>query len=407
MTRFALMTCTFLLVGSAFAQTAHADLPAGVVFDDSFPFYAAQEHSEMSNNRPTNRYAVLSWARLLGENIPQGSGWRFVYKQGRRTLATATCNGNRAFRRPNRGDTPHDTFVAARCSTGDETFLTATGAITVEVFFINDDDDSVTQVATHEIDVRELRQESHDGSDRTSDYSVNLHGFGAVVFLDQVQRQEQYTFSGMSGLEMSGGTAGDSQVNLIMTRSSGHGPDRTYRLRCSVDGTRIDFGHARMDQGSVAQRRTSSMQVLRGGPSTQQEYFHFQTDRYRLPIVWGDNTNGARLEDHPGRWECDMRDDERRTIREFAFTVAAGMIQAHPEEAGMNFPARVHLADVTLPGDNAADDRTDPAVARTEAFWGRGFQTAEGRAMGARVAQVGEAYPRSARSRRGRGRRRR
>lgn len=404
MTRFTLLTCACLLLGSAFGPTAQADLPAGVVFDDSFPFYSATARSEMNNNRPTNRYSISSWARLLGENIAPGSGWRFVYKQGRRTLATATCNGNRAYRRQNRGSTLHDTFVAANCSTGDD-FLTATGAITVEVYFINDDDDSVTQVATHEIDVRELRQEAHDGAQRASDYSVNLHGFGAVLFLDQVERGEQYTFSGMSGLEMSGGTAPESQVNLIITRSSGATPERTYGLRCSVGGTRVDFGHARMQAGSVGERRTQSTQVLRGGPSTEREYFHWQTDRYRLPIVWGDNTNGARLEDHPGRWECDLRDDERRIIRTFAFTVAGGMIQAHPEEAGMHFPARVHLADATLPGANDADERTDPAVARTEAFWGRGFQTAEGRAMGARVAAIGEAYPRSARGR-ARGRRR-
>ena len=401
MTRTVLFTLAFLFVG-AFASGAKADLPAGVVFDDSFSFYTAREHSEMNNNRPTNRYALHSWARLLGENIPQGSGWRFVYKQGRRTLATATCNGNRAYRRQNRGDTRHDTFVAANCSTGDENFLTATGKITVEVHFINDNDDSVTQVATHEIEVRELRQESHTGAQRTSDYFVNLHGFGAVVFLDQVQRGEQYTFSGMSGLEMSGGTSDDSRVNLIITRSSGEGPDRSYRFRCSVDGTPIDFGYSRMNQGSVGERRVNTTQILRGGNSTVREYFHFQTDRYRLPIVWGDNDDGVRLEDHPGRWQCDLRDDERRTIREFAFTVVDGMIQAHPEEADLNFPERVHLADVTLPGDNEADDRTDPAFARTEAFWGRGFQTSEGRAMGARVAQVGDAYPASARGRRGR-----
>ncbi|MEO0324085.1 MAG: hypothetical protein AAF447_14080 [Myxococcota bacterium] len=406
MTRHVLFAFAALLLGFSQPTAAHADLPAGVVYDDSFPFFIAQEHSEMNNNRPTNRYALLSWARLLGENIAPESGWRFVYKQGRRTLATATCDGNRAFRRQNMGNTPHDTFVAARCDTGDDDFLTATGAITVEVYFLNDDDDSETRVATHEIEVLELRQESHDGTQRTSDYSVNLHGFGAVVFLDQVRRNELYAFAGMSGNEMSGGSAGNSQVNLIITRSSGHSPDRSYRFRCSVDGNRIDFGHARMDDGSVGERRTQAIQVLRGGNSTVREQLHWQTDRYRLPIVWGDNTNGARLEDHPGRWECDLRDDERRTIRSFSFQVADGLIQPHPEEAGMNFPERVHLADVTLPGPNDADERTDPSVARSQAFWGRGFQTAEGRAMGGRVAAVGEPYPRSVRRRGNRSRRR-
>ena len=100
---------------------------------------------------------------------------------------------------------------------------------------------------------------------------------------------------------------------------------------------------------------------------------------------------GVRLEDHPGRWECSLRDSERRPIRDFAFTVADGRIQPHAEEAtGLHFPEGVHMADVSIPGENAVDERTDPASARA---------SDAGRAMAQRVAAIGQPFPSSVRRR--------
>ena len=85
---------------------------------------------------------------------------------------------------------------------------------------------------------------------------------------------------------------------------------------------------------------------------------------------------------------------------------ANGRIAAHPEEAaGLSLPEGWHLVDGDVPADSPLDARTDPAAARAGAFYGRSWVTPEGRAMAARLPQIGEGYPPSARLRRGRRRR--
>ena len=90
---------------------------------------------------------------------------------------------------------------------------------------------------------------------------------------------------------------------------------------------------------------------------------------------------------------------------------ADGLVQPHPEEtAGLVLHPGAHLVDGVIPDDSPIDQRTDPPSARQGAFFGRAWATPEGRAIGAGIPAIGEAFPSTGRRRggnRGRGNRRR
>jgi hypothetical protein len=378
-------------------SAAFADLPAGMHYDDGFAYYSVVSRGVVNDNRPTDAYYFSANARILGNNIARDSAFRFVYKQGGRTLLTVTCNGRPTYRAAYLPTNPPDGFTVANC-TNAEKLMDAAGEVSVEVTFIDDGTDKEHLVATHTVEVVRIRKENHARKEQPADYIVNQYGASAVVLLDQVGRGQHHVFGAMDGNEASG-SAPQSEVNLVFLRASGASPNSDVTLRCSVDGTRLDFGNARIRASIVQERSSRAIQALSDGRNAVQEPFHYTADRYRLPIYFGEVEGmGVRLEDHPGRWECSLRDSERRPIRDFAFSVAGGLIQPHAEEkSGLHFPAGVHLADVSILGANAVDERTDPASAQAIPFYGRGWQTDEGRAMGKRVAVIGEPFPSSVR----------
>lgn len=388
-----------LLACLCLPSSASAELPQGMHFDDAFAYYSVVSRGQVDNNRPTHAYYFAANARIIGDNIARNSAFRFTYKQGRRTLLAVTCNGRPTYRDAYLPTNPPDGFTVANC-TNTEDLMNADGEITVEVTFIDDGTDQEHLVATHQVEVVRIRRENHARQEQPADFIVNQYGASAVVLLDQVGRNQHHVFAAMDGNEASG-LAPQSEVNLVFLRASGAAPNSDVTLRCSVDGTRLDFGNARVRVSIVQERSSRAVQVLSNGRNAEQEPFHYTTDRYRLPIYFGEVEGmGVRLEDHPGRWECSLRDSERRPIRDFAFTVADGRIQPHAEEAtGLHFPEGVHMADVSIPGANAVDERTDPASARASAFYGRAWRTDAGRAMAQRVAAIGQPFPSSVRRR--------
>lgn len=346
------------LVMSSFASLASADLPDGIVYDDGYAFFYLDNRGSVSNNRPTHEYTFHAYARLLGTGIAAESAFKFVLKQGRRTLHTFTCQGNPAYRVRMHPSNQPDMFGVEHC-VDRNTRLSADGEITVEVYFVDDATDQEHLAHTHTIDIRRLRQENHQGVERPAQLSV--------------------TFS----------------------RSHGSAP-HAMTLRCSVNGERLELPRHQVQSQEVSGRRSRASEIRRAGNSTEGDHMLFRADTFELPLTFGDTTqtNYPKLDDHPGRWECMLRDSNRNTFRELAFTVDGGEIQAHPEEAGdLHFPDGVHLVDVTIPADSPIDDRTDRDTVRAGAFYGRAWRSTEGRAMAQRVPQIGDGFPPTARRR--------
>ena len=379
------------------ASVASADLPDGITYDDGYAYFYLDNRGSMSNNRPTHEYTFHAYARLLGEGIARESAFKFVLKQGRRTIHTFTCQGSPAYRVRMHPSNQPDMFVVDHC-VDRNTRLSAEGDITVEVYLIDDATDEEHLARTHTVQIRRLRQENHQGVERPSHFIVNQHGFSAVALIDQTPRNEQHMY---------GGSAGYNEVTLSFQRSHGSSPG-TLTLRCSVNGERVELPSHQVQSDQISSRRSQASEIRRAGTSTEGDHLLFRADVYTLPLTFGDSTQTQypKLDDHPGRWECMLRDSQRRTVREFAFTVADGRVQPHPEEAeGLHFPNGVHMVDITIPGDSPVDDRTDRETVRAGAFYGRAWRSSEARAMAQRVPQIGEGFPPSGRARR-RGRRR-
>lgn len=392
------LTCAALLATAGTTRVAFADLPEGITYDDGYAYFKVESHGSVSNNRPTHEYTFHANARLLGTGIAQGSAFKFVIKQGRRTLHSFVCEGRPATRPRQHRDNPPDMFVVDNCTDRD-TRLNVDGDLTVEVWFIDDATDEEHLAHTHTVDVRRLRQENHQGIERPADFVVNQHGWTPVALIDQTPARHQPMYSQ--------DRPGDNSVSVVFHWSpvGSMGP---LSLRCSVNGERVQFPVPIVPRTRVRTRASDASEIHRAGNSTEGDHVNFYADMFHLPITFGESSHAPRLEDHPGRWECLIRDMQRRTVREFAFTVADGAIQPHPEEVagGLHFPEGVHMLDVSIPADSPADARTDPATARAGAFYGHPWASEEGRAMAQRVPQIGEAFPQSAR-RRGRSRRRR
>ena len=386
-------------VGLMVASGVQAQLPEGLTYDDGFTYFRVTTRGRTVNNRPTAEYTLFAFARILGEGIAQGSAIKFVVKKGRRTLHSFTCQGVATYRHRMHPSNQPDALSVAPCSDRSHRF-TETGQLQVEVYLIDDATDREIRAATHTLDVRKLRQENHQGVERPGHYFVNQHQFAAVAFIDQLPQHHQHMFSAVRG--RSGSAASQNEVLLHLHRSHQQGPG-TLTLRCSVDGNRVPFPNHQVRADPIGDHTSNATEVHRAGSSTEGDHLHWRRDLLRLPITFGDQENSQlpKLDDFPGKWECQLRDNNRQTLREFSFVVVNGQIQPHPEEAtGLHFPTGVHLVDVTVPADSPRDARTDPRVTRTGAFYGRRWQSREGRAMGSRVPRIGEAYPRTGRSRR-------
>ena len=380
------------------ARPVSADLPDGLQYDDGFAYFRLANHGTVSNNVPSADYTLFSYARILGEGIAQGSALKFVVKKGRRALHTFTCQGELTYRHRMHPSNSPDGLSVAACTDRGHRF-DATGQLSVEVYFIDDETDQEHLAATHTLDVRLLRQENHQGRPRPGHYFVNQHAFTAVAFIDQLPVHHQHMFSAVRGNRGSG--AGQNEVLLHVHRSQQSSPG-TLALRCSVNGERIQIPAHQVQSEQLSQHSSNATEVHRAGTSTEGDHMHWRRDILRLPLTWGDqeNSNLPKLDDHPGQWDCQLRDDNRRTFREFSFTVSDGVIQPHPEEAtGLHFPNGVHLVTIKVPADGPGDDRTDPRETRSGAFYGRRWQSSEARAMGGAIPRIGDAYPRSGRSR--------
>jgi len=402
--RLAAVAMAFGLVAVT-ADGASADLPDGVRYDDGFVRFVAVNH------HAREQWFLESQVRLLGTGVPRGSAFKFVVKQGRRVLSTTTCEGQLNWRGDSEG--APDRFFVGGCIDRDQP-ITVAGPLTVDVIFLNDDDGSETVLRTHPLDVRSVTRQRLAGNEAPDHFFINLHAEAAAMLIEQVPMRLRRAGAEAGGRPGSAARSNDVFLNLVR---SPEGNIRDTTLRCTVEGERLDLGTddtARRVGGTGNQPQTVT-QVLRvrGQNNVAQEDIGWEWDVIQLPLTFGTGTGAqsnryVNMDAHPGRWECLLRRSDRRVIRRFAFTVGAdGLVLPHPEEeAGLVLHPGAHLADGVIPDDSPIDRRTDPRAARGGAFYGRAWATPQGRAIGAGIPAIGEAYPSTARSRRGRRRRR-
>ncbi|MEM6954967.1 MAG: hypothetical protein AAF645_04735, partial [Myxococcota bacterium] len=138
-----------MIVGHA---SARADVPEGVFYSDHDAYFNLENTN--SGREDTGWYVEVR-AVMYGDNIPADSGFKYILKQGRRTLATFMCDAS--FQQRHLGTNLEEgqlgRMTTERCSNRDNK-LQVVGEVQAEVYFINGDDDSETLVRTHNLGVR-------------------------------------------------------------------------------------------------------------------------------------------------------------------------------------------------------------------------------------------------------------
>ena len=242
-----------------------------------------------------------------------------------------------------------------------------------------------------------MRQENSRGVAQPSDFFVDQHGFGAVAFLQRQERYQANLFIGASP-ENAGGF---NRLVLMFQRADDNRNLPEVTLRCSVNGERLDMGRRPVGIENGQERLTSATELNRQPNNrVDRDPMNWTWNVLTLPITFDRSSEDhepdmVALDEHPGHWSCDLRNDQRQTVRTIEFDVENARVVPHPEEASLSFPPNVNLATMTIPEDSPVDDRTDRAAA-ARPFYGHRWESDEGQAMARRVPRIGTPFPRSA-----------
>lgn len=393
---------SMVLAHTLLAERAHAQLPAGLRYDDGFAHFYVTDRGTTEGTQQVSRYNLFASARILGTGIAANSALEFVVKQGTREVGRFTCNGSPGWRMARRPETPADSLFVADCANR-ESFYTVDGVLTVEVYFVDDRTDARTLVRTHAVDVRRLSRTRGNGQADRDDFVVNAHAEVGAVLIETVSQGRRSMYAALSG-SGGGDTITLNTVMLYVPRSSPTSPG-SLQLRCSVNGERLELPFATLfaNEGTnIDNRRYVGTEGRYVDRQVVGEYLHFRTDGFMLPLTFGTPETGAsdrvNMSAHPGSWECELRAADRTVFRTIRFVVTAEGVAPHAEEAAsLSLPEGVHLVDAVIPAEGPLDERTDPALARAGAFYGRPWATDAGRAAHANIPARGDAYPPSAR----------
>ena len=276
---------------------------------------------------------------------------RVSVKQGSRVLATQLCTV----------DDRNGSYAHLACDTDQAARITATGAVTIELAYENDMDDTTTVVRTVNANVRGYPYWVRDDGAR--------HVMGTMYQLDASSLVGS-AFAYMSNRD-------DTPRVQLFTAFAGTYEGFDSTLRCRVGEERIpDIEVSTLAFGEVEVDEWTS-------PSADRRHVAWYRARLEMNgLWWGPSVPGASagwsgppvfLGDHPGLWSCDMR-SEGVVLRTFRFEVdGQGQIVAHPVESGPGMPRlieRLHVVDVRFPASNPRDAFFEPAAIRASYQYG-------------------------------------
>lgn len=142
----------------------------------------------------------------------------------------------------------------------------------------------------------------------------------------------------------------------------------------------------------------------------EQENVYFAQWRFKLPLMYDESIavlaqevrrpprrdpNGTYFNEHPGSWECEIRDGSN-VLRTYSWVVGAdGRIQPHPEQAaGLTLAPNTFLIKTVVPaGGTPLDVRLHRDSVVNRAWYGLGWRSPQGKAMANAVPNHGKAAP--------------
>ena len=277
---------------------------------------------------------------------------RIDVKQGARTVVSQVCAPNELAR----------TSAGFQCTTADSGLITTTGAVTIEVQYMNDVAETTTLLRSMNVNVRGYPYWVHD-DDRGrpvigTTYQIDAGSLVGTAFA--YMREDD-----------------DRRPLQLFTAFAGTYEGFDSTLRCRV-------GDQRIPDVEVSTSAFAEVQVEEW-TSQQAERRRIAWYRARLEmngLWWGPHVEGASagwsgapvfLGDHPGLWSCDMRSDGA-VLRTFNFMVdAQGNVVPHGLEASPAMPRmieRLHVVDVRFPATSPRDAFFDPVAIRASFQYG-------------------------------------
>ena len=375
--------------------TADASAPASaLVVDDGYAWYELRNTVEPVSGRPTNvGWTLVAGARVYGTVGAHGA-FHFVLKQGSRALGELRCDATAL-----RGASPGVYTEACGSEERDVVHgpmrLSAMGALTVEESFIDGATNHETALRTRHLEVLAATGVRNGNQPDATNYYVSHNDqlLSAVVMpvlkgtiVDAERDTPTPSTRGYLSFEASPTEPGGELFENF-----------SNQWRCRVGGQPVTLPETQavaVNVRSVTVVHTHSS----GEANPVREPVIYTRYMLQMPVSWGSGRDLAprtlALEQTPGDWECDWRNNGQ-TLRTFRFVVGAdGKFAAHAEEsATLTFSPGAHLAEMVIPSAAPADQRVDPAALRAGAFYGRPWATDAGRALAGHAPTIGTAAP--------------
>ncbi len=383
-TILAAIATTALVQRTAHAQSTPANAPVVRVLDET------ETYLRLWTPQPSGGYEVRLNTIVYGVT-GRADATRMDIKQGGRVLLSQRC----AF-----GDRD-GTAARLACETPDSNLLSATGELTIELHYIDDENDRTELLRTFVVQARRypdwIRGDGRRITEWGGRYQLLMHDAIGTAWVwhenpgsrqtEALEPQHLRFFTAFAG-------------NADRTRGS------VYSLRCTVNGTRIP--DVALERGAINDLTEVSERPNMQDTRTVRWYrtnFTAQTlwwgRRVNIPANGtGYNTaNHTFLGEHQGAWSCDVRMDGQ-VLRTFIFSVGAdGKVAQHAEQTGAQSYRQLgglSLIDARIPNPSPGDEYIDPAAIRASFQFGQPRRQAAGSAAALTslpAAAVGNANP--------------
>lgn len=382
------------------------------IIDQGFAFQSI-EWSGVSETggtpNPKSDWTLKASYRVWG-TFADRSVLRYFVKQKGKTLGEVRCETRSSYNKVQKNGLPH--LVTTNC-TDRNLKLREPGEYQLEWHLIDGASDADTLLGTDTLTVRAAPR--YDLGSTTRPWYPAMYPDRNGELLSSVLYQRKSGFSNyVAPLEQVRLKEAEGLDVVVQAAPAYSGDDvtRGSHVRCRVDGQGVDlktpwsFGPSSgtttdevwvtTTRGILAEAETPNPS---GNPRLNKDPILFRTFYVQLPLVAaaGPAVNSyTRIGNHPGKWECDWRNDQSRTLRTFRFTVdAEGKVAPHEEQTahGLSLAPNAVLVDTVIPGDDPLDVRTLPASLTTSAFNGRGLKSRSAQELAKAVPAKGTPLP--------------
>lgn len=388
-----------------------------MAMDDAFTYFdaaPAKEASAVTSGEIDVGWYLKASLRAFG-TFSNRSGFYAVVSKAGKDLAKTRCetkpyrktddiNLNTPEKRAGK-DLNFDNFMQFSDCFDKTQFIKGEGEFEVKVYLFNGDTDNEKLLKIYKIDVHRAARVRGIPAKPLPDvahYYISRHAEAPVAFmlLSNAFVNDYFHFNGPKS-----SVRNYNRVDVYLNYSPKQAADATpdARLRCSVNGQRIDFnaGNAYGDEVRFSRPRTINAIYLdrlapqyQTGPAYRDDVAFVQLQA-TLPIHFGQaEARNVKLEEHPGNWECDILANGKK-FRTLRWKVGSdGKPVPHPEEQGgnANLYYNAFMIDIEIPtGGSEFDYRLTPTPNRGF-FYGIPWITADGKASAGKVPTKGNPF---------------